>query len=769
MKIPASGLRGLALKEAAPDLMRTINWVRDALDKKINASVSTDGRKWFELDVIYGDRAVVTMAGRSWSYPYTITDGVVTIGEPQEVVEAYIPIKEAAAIDVDLRLVEADGAESGVVWEATLIVAGLSANSAYYSDLLLREAAPLFDGARICMKSDAKHLAPTVRDIGDVIGWAESPRFVEGAAPNTGRIVATLNLPGLPTNTRNLLVAAARAGKQNIAGLSVDCYGRGVMRMVEGKRVKVAASIDRVESVDLIVEPGAGGRLIRLVEAAPEPSPTSGDPEMKLREMMLRFIEAKAPEAYAKLNPETVSDEVLETTYREAIAAQVKPAAAAPAVDPAAVEERIRMIEARASARSAIDASTLPQPAKDRLQRDFAARERFVEADVTAAIQGERDYLARFVESGRVSLGDFPGVQVEDRSVKVADMLDAFFNPAHKDHRNVASFKEAYVEITGDRFVTGRLQDCDRTRMRESLGRFAEALDSTSWSDALGNSITRRMQEVFTGLTNLQSWRRVATVGRVNDFRTQERIRIGGYGNLPIVAQGDPYAALTSPGDDKATYAIAKRGGTETVTREMILNDDVNAIRRLPVELAMAAGNTLYEFVFDFFRTNPVIHDGLALYHATHANLFTAALDATSFAAHRLAMVKQTRAGSGKRMGVSPAAVLVPFELQEAAYNLFVRNQNLDKTYVQSINPEVIPVHYWTDANDWCTVASPMELPVLEISFLNGQEEPELFVQDMPNVGSLFSNDKVTYKIRHEYGGAVLVDGEKGTTKAVVA
>lgn len=766
MKIPSAGLRGLALKEAAPDLMRTINWVREALDKSINANVSSDGRKWFEIDVVYGDRAVITLAGRSWSYPYTISDGVVTIGEPQEVVEAYIPIKESAPLDVDLRLVEAEGNEAGTVWEATLIVAGVSANAAYYSDLVLREAAPRFDGVRICMKSDAKHLAPTVRDIGDVIGWAESPRFVEGAAPNTGRIVATLNLPGLPENTRNLLVAASRAGKQNIAGLSVDAYGRGSIRMVEGKRIKAATSIDRIESVDLIVEPGAGGRLIRLVEAAPDQSPNSGDPEMKLREKMLRFIEAKAPAAYAKLDPETISDDDLEIAYREAVSATPSKA---PAVDLDVVEERIRMIEARAAGNAAIAGSTLPQPAKDRLQRTFAARERFVEADVTAAIKEERDYLARFVESGRVSLGDFEGVQVEDRSVKVAGMLDAFFNPTHKDHRNVHSFKEAYVEITGDRYVTGRMQDCDRARMRESLGtRFAEALDSTSWSDALGNSITRRMQEVFTGLVQLQSWRKVATVGRVNDFRTQERIRIGGYGNLPIVAQGDPYAALTSPGDDKATYAIAKRGGTETVTREMILNDDVNAIRRIPTELALAAGNTLYEFVFDFFRTNPAIYDGLALYHATHANLFTAALDATSFAAHRLAMVKQTRNGSAKRLAVSPAAVLVPFELQETAFNLFVRNQNLDKTYVQSINPEVIPVSYWADANDWCTVANPMELPVLEISFLNGQEDPELFVQDMPNVGSLFSNDKVTYKIRHEYGGTVLVDGEKGTTKAVV-
>ena len=98
-----------------------------------------------------------------------------------------------------------------------------------------------------------------------------------------------------------------------------------------------------------------------------------------------------------------------------------------------------------------------------------------------------------------------------------------------------------------------------------------------------------------------------------------------------------------------------------------------------------------------------------------------------------------------------------------------MRAQNLDKTFLQTLNPEIVPVSYWTDDKDWVTVADTNRLPVLEVSFLDGRQEPELFVQDMPNVGSLFANDTITYKIRHIYGGAILVDGYKGTTKAVVA
>ena len=770
--IPAQGLVGHeALREAAaqPDLRAVMDLVRAAIVTALNLANPSNQNKWFDVEAFYADRMVIELDGRCWSYPYTIAGTAVTLADPQEVVETYAPIKEAA----DLRLVEAAGTAAGVTWEADIIRAGLAKASKYfYSDALLRESAPLFDGARIFIKGDVEHLRGAGKDVRQLVGWVETPRFIEGAAnaPDTGRIVATVQLPGLPEETRTLFVEAAKAGRTGLVGLSIDVFGKSKREQRGGKPVLAATKFSKINSVDLIVEPGAGGGLVRLVEAA-DPNHQE-DAEMALKERMLEAIKAKNPAKAATIDLATISDEELETAYREAVAA---PAPAAPPPKKGegnfATLDDLRMIEARATARVKIAESTLPLAAKDKLRAGFETRERFTEADIDAAITGEREYLARFTESGHVRMGGLVGdISVEDRTVKMADMLDAFFDPAHKNHRDVGSFREAYIEFTGDRMITGRLADCDRSRMREAGGtNFREALDSTSWADALGNSITRRMQAVYLGETDLQAWRKVATLGRANDFRTQERFRVGGYGNLPTVAEGAAYAALTSPGDDKATYAATKRGGLETVTREMIMNDDVNTISRIPLELALAAGNTLYEFVFDFFSTNPTIYDGVALYHATHGNLFATALSAAQFSAHRLAMLKQTRAGSAKRLGVAPAFALVPFEQEETAFDLFHRDTNLDPTFVQSLKPQVIGVSYWTDANDWVTVASPTRLPVVEISFVNGQEEPELFVQDMPNVGSMFSNDKLTYKIRHEYGGAVLVDGEKGTTKAVVA
>jgi len=811
--LAAGGLRGpsvveAAMREAAPaperDFRQLIDIVRSALNTAINATRTPTDHTYVSLEAIYADRAVVQVGGRYLQYPYQLASvgGVdqVVLGQPVEVVEQYVPVatgtpamqavKNATAASVATSMVEAVQGDTGAFCEAadgsiavTLIKAGASANKNYYPDAVLRDAVAMFEGVRVFVKDDAEHLKGSGKSVRNLIGGIYGVSFVEGALPDTGALVGTFKALDLTDATVLKMTEAVKRGMHKLLGLSIDAQARTRVRMVGGQRLREATKFTKVNSVDLIVEPGAGGGLDRLTEAAAE-TLTNGKNTMPLwKQRMLEAIQARDAAKFATIDAEKIGDGELAELHEAVCGAP----AASPAGSGSAAGTRLaeaaddntpvtraelEQHRMRGVAVAKLGASKLPAAAKERLTIQFnSTTERLTESVIDAKIKDEGDYLARFTESGSVRVPAFGAgsIEVGDRSVVVKDMLEAFFDPTHKDHRSVQSIKECYIQITGDRMVTGQLRDCDMPRLRESLGSMVEAIDSTTFADALGNSITRRMQAIFTGMTTLDAWKKVATYGPVSDFRSQERVRIGGYGNLPAVAQSGSYDALSSPGDDKATYAATKRGGTESVTLEAFKNDDVQAIRRIPMELALAAKNTLYEFVFDFYRTNPTIYDTTALYVAGHNNLFTAALDATSFAAHRLAMVKQTRAGSSKRLGISSASVLVPFELQETAYNLFVRGQNLDKTYVQSINPEVIPVSYWTDANDWVTVCDQNVLPVIEIGFLDGKEEPELFVQDMANVGSMLTNDKITYKIRHIYGGDVLVDGFKGTTKAVVA
>lgn len=651
--------------------------------------------------------------------------------------------------------IEAVGGE-GKAFRVRIIKDGLSGNGVFYPAQVLREAAPLFEGARVFAKSDREHLQGAGKDIRHLIGKLTDVTFVEASqAGSAGELQATLHVLQSVDGWSGCFTEAISRGMADLYALSIDALGRGKQRMLHGKPVRFAESITAVKSVDLIVEAGAGGGLIRLVEARDETA--FAQENAVLRTDVIAMIEAKAPQLLDGKDRDGLSDDDLSALFREALKSETK-TNPVPAQTPAqtfnpdllAAEVDARLSE-RLYLREAVGASTLPQAAKDKVLSSMQGRPSLSKAEVDAAIAAEREYLARFTESGRVTgLGATASVQWgESRDEKVSSMLDAFFDPKHKDHKHARSFKTCYREATGDSNITGMTRDCDQVVLREALG-------SSSWAEVLGDAITRRLIADYRDSGAYDVWRRMATLAAPSDFRVQERTRIGGYGALPTVAEGADYAALTSPGDEMASYAVGKRGGLETVTLEMIANDDVSAIRQIPVKLSRAAKRTLGRFVLDAVRTNAPIYDGKALAHVDHGNLGTSALASASLAAGRLAMLKQSEAGSNEPLAIGPSTLWVPPDLQEAATDLFRRNTENDKTFLQDLSLDVVPVWYWTDPNDWAMTADPFDIPLIEVGFLNGEEEPALFVQDNPSVGSLFAADKVTYKIRHIYGATVL-------------
>ncbi|MEW8494243.1 MAG: hypothetical protein AB2604_10595 [Candidatus Thiodiazotropha taylori] len=753
--IPADGLRGESLREASTGEFRQIRQlVQNALRQHLGKSQDT----WIDLEALYQDRVIVNgHDGRLYAYPYTIDDqNQVVLGESKEVVPEYEPVfREAHSGGVFVEAV------SGSTFRIRVIRAGLSGNKTLYPDAVLREAVPLFDGVRVFVKSDEEHIKGKGKDFRNLIGRLSNPKFIEGKEKDTGEIQADLELLDSAEVTPKLREAVERDMAEDLFGFSIDADGTAKKR----KGFREAKKITKVQSVDLIIEPGAGGQIIKLIEAMTE------ETDVALREHMIEAVKRANNDALPE-GLDVEDDDALVAAYREAMQPDTpttdeshgaSSGTAQPGQDGQGgtgvsmeeVDGRIRMVEARADMRVAVAESGLPKVAQSRLVDQFNTMDSFTEAQVTEAIDGEKNYLANFTESGRVS--DLGGTieAGQDRSEKVTDMLDDFFNP----ETPARSFRECYVDITGDKHVTGLIQNCDMARMREALGGeevFREAINSATFSNALGDSIARALQREYNTADIWADWRWLVDVVPISDFRTQERPRVGGYGDLPAVAEDGAYNPLTSPGDEAATYALTKRGGTETISLETIANDDVGVIQRIPTMLGVAAKRTLYKFVYSFLDTNGVIYDTTALFTVGHNNLGTAALDAASFAAMRLAMSQQTEADSNERMGLVLRHLAVPQDLEETAFDMFVRNTNNDETFVQSHKPMVHVVPHWTDPNNWFGTADKRDTPLIELGFYGGREEPEIFIQDNPSQGSLFSNDQIKYKMRHIYNGAVM-------------
>lgn len=774
LAIAASGIVGeTALREAAAT---EFGQVRDLLQAALKRNYGLGENDWICMEAVYPDRVVILRDGKQYQFTYSIADdNTVKLGSAQEVVltptpvtavreaAAHNPAKSAAkAGDGDGRVAIPSGqvfleavtpaeGDKPTRYLVRVIRAGTSLNNVTYPAAVLREAAPLFDGVRVFVKSDEQHIKGGGKDFRQLVGRLTEAKFV--ASKDGGEIQAVLDVLESSDVAAKLREAVQR-GMTDLFGLSIDASGSSK----KTGKFREATKLTKVASVDLIIEPGAGGQFIRFTEAKATPNEETD----MLREQMMKAIaarDAKRAEGLAE-----ASDEAVLEAYREAVqpAAQTETTPAAITADD--VKEQIRMVEARANARVAIAEAKLPAPVKERLQMRFAEAASFTAEDVTKAIEDERAFLGKLNDGAKVQgLGDFVEAG-EDRADKVQKMLDEFFDRS----KPAKSFRECYVEITGDTRVTGLMRNMDMNRLRESVGvNFREAIDAATFGNVLGDSITRAMVRDYQNGSSWNDWRWLADVVPVNDFRTQERTRMGGFGDLPAVAEGAAYTELAPPGDEKASYAISKRGGLETITLETIANDDVGAIRRVPQKLATAAARTLYKFVYSFLDGNGLIYDGTALFVAGHNNLGAAALDATSYAAARLAMFKQKELTSNESLGIPLRHLAVPGDLEATASDLFRRDTNQDKTFIQSQNPTVHVVTHWTDANNWYAAADKADCPLIEVGFYNGQEDPELFVQDQPTNGSVFTNDKITYKLRHIYSGAVL--DFRGLYGAIVA
>jgi phage major head subunit gpT-like protein len=559
-------------------------------------------------------------------------------------------------------------------------------------------------------------------------------------------------------------LAAQAAGLAPVVGISHDVVA--TFRMVES--VQEATRIVSVLSADVVADPAAGGRAVRMVaggitvdDASASPnSPEKEHPDMSLAEILasatdedkaaLRALLGDAPTATTDPDPDDAPS----------------PADAEPELVGAARES----LTVRLLVREAMTAAKLDVRHTEAV--DALLPERVAESDIARAVDTVNRTVQRVaegVERGGLTPSSTPDLRVTaDERDKARERL--YQTLCRNWREGFTSIYAAYEAITGRRLNPYDPDDV-RTLVRESWApsrmgkRVSEAITTSTFGEALGDSVTRRLIDMYSA-ARYGSWRAIATTVPVRDFRTQRRDRIGGYGNLPTVAEGGAYQPLTSATDEEATYAVTKKGGTESWTFEAAMNDDLGALARIPEELGRAAARTLHEFVWlDCFASNPTCsYDSVALFDAAHANTDAVALSNANASTLRAKM--RTQAGYGvasKPLGVTPRYLIVPNELEDLGNQICNGDRAVPATTPGATDvpnlhkgTELIVVDEFTDANDWYMTADPADLPLIEIGFLGGREEPELFMQDDPAQGTPFSSDEVTWKIRHIYSGAVI-------------
>jgi hypothetical protein len=774
--------------------------VGKALEKRVVAETGKAYVWCYVADLTTTDVVYACGSDELYQCAYQISEnGEVTLGEPEPVVRTYMPLTtaddgmdvedaeieastEASTVEdtdrIESRVVEAKGSNErgGRVFRVRLIAYGDSRNRRRYPESVMRAAAPMYEGAQAYdhHRTDEELRTST---IGGLVG---SYRNVEAEADG---LYGDLHLLPGATHAAESLDASLDAqthGLRPLVGLSHDVMATYKPLVAGGKRLQEATSIVKVNSADLVADPAAGGKATRMVAGGEdEQEEDEAEPAEEQEATESGTVPAENEEDEVPPTKDDIlgalaeadDDELAKVGLSRVVENDEPEKADEPEVEPQSVTEAAQPKGhwlAKSMIREKVKDAGLPEASVEAVTD--ALPDRITESDVDHQIAAIKTGLG-IVE--RAGLAPTTTVQVTQEAVdKKKAALDAFF--AGKFNEGYYSFVQAFRDFTGaaPRHLG---EDFNRTILRESIGHYdsqsrrsTESMDSTSWNLVLGDSITRRMVAEYSQ-PSLQTWRRiVSSTVPVNDFRTQRIDRVGGYGTLPTVNQSGVYQPLTSPTNEEVTYALAKKGGTEDITLEMIANDDVRAISNIPKKLGLAAAQTLYRFVWDFLRTNPTIYDGTALFHSSHANLAgaDAALSQSALSAARVAMRQQTAYGdTSDVLSIVPKVLVVPSVYEEIAFQLTKSAVAVPSTPAgPSDTPnihagsEYIVVDYFDGSatGNWFLVCDPNQCPTIEIGFYQGRDMPELFTQNDQTVGSMFDRDAVTYKIRHIYSGAVL-------------
>jgi len=667
------------------------------------------------------------------------------------------------------RVLEAKGTDEngGRVYHMRIIKFGDSRNGRRYPAKVMQEAVSKYEGA----KAYDHHRTAQELTSSTLTGLVGTYRNVQAGADG---LYADLHLLPSATHTAECLdetLTAQAAGRPAIVGVSHDVMAHFQPVNDAGRRLQEATQIVDVQSADVVANPSAGGMAVRAVAGGTNTEEESDVPTKA--DVLAAFKEATDDELAA------VGLSRAPTPTTESLVAATPPTRA--------VEAAEHVTEGGFDKNSALGRLI----AKDKLataglsavSESFLGSlpDRFTESDLDGRIATMKEAQAHYERAGLI-----PQVTAQvvtesfDKKVKA---LDAFFQ---SDFQNgYKSFREAYLDFTGHRpqFLDA---DLNRKILRESFApdyeynstRATESLSSSSWNLVLGDSVTRRLIAEYNTPALMDWMKIVSSMPPINDFRTQRIERLGGYGILPVVAQGGPYQPLTSPTNEEVTYTIGKRGGTEDVTLETIANDDVRSISKIPLRLALAAKRTIFDYVFELVRPvaagagplgtlgNPNIYDSSALYVAGHNNTAATALSQTNLSLARAGMRKQSGYGDVQNiLSATPRLLLVPPTLEELAYQLCTSAVAIPATPAGAANTPNIHqgldysvIDYWDalSATQWAVVADVNSIPTVEVGFYQGQRDPQLFTQSDQTVGSMFNADKFTYKIRHIYAGAVL-------------
>ncbi|WP_349361231.1 Mu-like prophage major head subunit gpT family protein [Stappia sp.] len=284
------------------------------------------------------------------------------------------------------------------------------------------------------------------------------------------------------------------------------------------------------------------------------------------------------------------------------------------------------------------------------------------------------------------------------------------------------------------------------TRALHSTSDFPEILA------AVTNKTLRQAYEAYPRTFPLFCRQVLAT-----DFKAMHRVQLGEAPQLLKVGESGEFKRGTL-GESKESYRIETYGRVVAITRQVLINDDLDAFTRIPAMYGNSIAQLESDVVWDIVTSNPAMADGTALFHSTHKNLAGsgAALGVDSVGLARAAMRKQTGLDKKTVLNIRPAFLIVPAALELKAEQLVAQNLvpaqsgNVVPQSIRTLSPIAEPRLDAASETAWYLAASPNQIDTIEYAYLEGQQGAYIETRNG------FDVDGVEIKCRLDFGAKAI-------------
>lgn len=276
----------------------------------------------------------------------------------------------------------------------------------------------------------------------------------------------------------------------------------------------------------------------------------------------------------------------------------------------------------------------------------------------------------------------------------------------------------------------------------------------------LENTMNKSLQAGYA--ITPDTWSRWCKTGSVSDFRAHNRYRVSSLGNMPTVPEAAEFPYTAMPDGEKSSISVTTKGFIVAVTRQLVINDDLDALTGIPTAMGRAAKRTVEAAAYTSLALNaglgPSLTDGNPLFHnrGTGKNNITtgAAYSVVAIDADRVAMASMLDVGGNDFLDLRPAVALVPMGLGSTAR--IINADQYDPDAANKLQRTNISRGTFRDIVDTPRItgtrryifADPNQAPAMEVAFLDGNMEPFLDGEQG------FDVDGSRWKVRLDFGVA---------------